>query len=324
VTSAFGQNAKLSKNAKLAERLALRWREDTPDFILKVLDDPETSDCMVNPDGEVLSETIHGKITRIGQLSPQKAEGLANLIASLMNASISAESPKLDGELPGYLARVSIVASPVSQSPVITIRKHARAIYTLDDYVNSDMLTHAQRDTLLEWVEKRLNIIVVGGTGSGKTTFLNALSLAISQINPEHRLLILEDTSELQCKGDNVVQMRSCDEMSLQELVKAILRHRPDRIIVGEVRGKEAFDLLNAWSTGHAGGLASLHANSAQGTFIRLEQLLEMAVGSPARGLIAEAIDGIVYIEKTPHGRKIKELLRVHSWDGVQYKTETV
>lgn len=313
-----------SGNPKLALRLNARWLEDTPAEIITALGDELISEIMVNHNGEVLSETSSGQFSKIGDLTRQRAEGLANLIASLMGQSISAECPKLEGELPGYPARVAILVPPAVPAPVITIRKKANVVCTLDDYVTAGALTLEQLVVLQEWVSARRNIIVVGGTASGKTTFLNALTVEISKLTPEHRLVVLEDTVELQCQADNVVQMRSSETIPLQELVKTTLRHRPDRIIVGEVRGKEVFDLLTAWSTGHPGGLASLHANSARGTFVRLEQLLQMAVQSPMSGLIGEAIDGIVYIEKTPSGRKIQELLSVQDWDGSQYRTERV
>jgi type IV secretion system protein TrbB len=174
-----------------------------------------------------------------------------------------------------------------------------------------------------DWIVTRKNILVVGGTASGKTTLINAVIAEIAKFTPEHRLIVLEDTIELQCKANNVVQMRSSEHVSLQALVKTTLRHRPDRIIVGEVRGKEAFDLLTAWSTGHPGGVASLHANSAQGAFLRLEQLLEMATQSPMRSLIGEAIDAIIYIEKTAQGRQIQQLLEVKGFDQGRYLTHS-
>jgi type IV secretion system protein TrbB len=311
-------------NTKLARRLAARWLEDTPAEIITALSDELISEIMVNHNGEVLTETVSGHFSKIAELSCQRAEGLANLIASLMGESVSSECPKLEGELPGYPARVAILVPPAVPAPVITIRKKANIVYTLEDYVAKGELSPKQLSVLEEWVSQRRNIVVVGGTASGKTTFLNALTVAIHDITPAHRLIVLEDTVELQCRADNVLQMRSSENMPLQALVKTTLRHRPDRIIVGEVRGKEVFDLLTAWSTGHPGGLASLHANSATGTFVRLEQLLQMAVQSPMSGLIGEAVDGIVYIEKNLSGRKIQELLSVCGWDGSQYRTERV
>jgi P-type conjugative transfer ATPase TrbB len=313
-----------SGNHKLSLRIASRWQEDTPASVLMALEDDLISEIMVNQNGDVLTETIGGQINKIAEISPQQAEGFANLIASLMGASVSSENAVLEGELPGYPARVAILVPPVVPAPTISIRKKAIAIYTLADYETTNALSLEQKLILQGWICQRKNILVVGGTASGKTTFMNGLVAEVSQLTPHHRLVVLEDTVELQCQATNVVQMRSSDAVPLQALVKTTLRHRPDRIIVGEVRGKEVFDLLTAWSTGHPGGLASLHANSAKGAFTRLEQLLEIAVQSPMRGLIGEALDAIVHIEKTPSGRKIQELVLVHEWDGSRYQTETV
>lgn len=164
----------------------------------------------------------------------------------------------------------------------------------------------------------------MGGTSSGKTTLINDVIQAITEHSPEHRLILLEHTVELQSAASNIVAMRSSRDVPLQALVKATLRHRPNRIIVGEVRGREAFDLLTAWSTGHPGGVASLHANSVEGAFLRLEQLLELATQSPMKTLIGKTVDAIVYIEKNGNGRKVKTLLTVDGCRNQQHQIKTI
>ncbi len=307
-----------------AERLKTRWLEDLPSCIQENLANDNVIEIMVNPDGNVLVDDLTSGIRSVGTLEASHAEGFANLIASLMGTSITAENPVREGELPFDGSRVALLIPPVVAAPTISIRRKAIQAFSLDVYVSSGSLTRQQFEQIQRWILGRKNILVVGGTASGKTTLINAIITEIARLTPEHRLIVLEDTIELQCKANNVVQMRSHEHVSLQSLVKTTLRHRPDRIIVGEVRGKEAFDLLTAWSTGHPGGVASLHANSAKGAFLRLEQLLEMATQSPMRSLIGEAVDAIVYIEKTANGREIKELLEVNGFDQGRYLTQVV
>ncbi len=289
------------------------------------MSDSQNIEFSINSDGKIFQDNLIGGISEIGYINTMDAEVLANSIASTMGKSITAEAPILEGELPGAEARVAIVIPPNVRAATISIRRKAVRLFTLDEYVKAGSLTSGQKEIILNWLLKRKNIVVAGGTASGKTTFLNALIAEIASLTQEHRLVVLEDTEELQCFAKNVVQMKSSEHVSLQALVKTTLRHRPDRIVVGEVRGKEAFDLLAAWSTGHPGGVSSIHANSAEGCFSRLEQLLEMAVQSPMRTLIGEAIDAIVYIEKTATGRVVKELLEVTRYDPLKqaYNTQS-
>ncbi len=177
------------------------------------------------------------------------------------------------------------------------------------------MLTLEHYNILKNAIKDRKNILIVGGTGSGKTTFTNAILDSIVKTHPNHRLIIIEDTAEIQCVAKNKVILRATDKVSILRLLKATMRLRPDRIIIGEVRGKEALDLLKAWNTGHPGGVATVHANSAKGGLIRMEQLISEATTANMKELIAEAIDIVVYIEKTPKNRKIKEVIEVKSFD---------
>jgi P-type conjugative transfer ATPase TrbB len=306
-----------------AERLKQRWCEDIPPCVLASLADDKIIEIMINPDGKILVDDLSSGIRSVGIIEPDKAEAFANLIASLMGTSITAENPVCEGELPFDGSRVALLIPPVVAVPTISIRRKAVQLFSLEDYVQVGSLGAAQCDVIRDWILARKNILVAGGTASGKTTLINAIIAEIARLTPEHRLIVLEDTIELQCQASNVVQMRSSEQVSLQALVKTTLRHRPDRIIVGEVRGKEAFDLLTAWSTGHPGGVASLHANSAHGAFLRLEQLLEMATQSPMRSLIGEAVDAIIYIEKTGQGRQIQQLLEVKGFDQGRYLTHS-
>lgn len=248
-------------------------------------------------------------------MSAPEANALGRRLASLLDAAVTIETPILEGELPGFPARVAIVMPPCVPSATISFRKKALQLYTLDDYVVSGIATPEQAKVIREWLAGRLNILVVGGTGSGKTTFLNALLAETVAIHPHHRLVILEDTLEIQCPAQNAIQMRSTENVSLQALVKTTLRHRPDRIIVGEVRGSEALSLLKAWNTGHPGGLSTLHANSAEAGMIRMEQLISEASVSPMPALIAEAINAVIFIERSRNVRIIKQLLKTKGYN---------
>lgn len=177
------------------------------------------------------------------------------------------------------------------------------------------MLKEKHYEFLIDAIKKRKNILVVGGTGSGKTTFTNAIIDSIVRIHPNHRLIIIEDTAEIQCAAKNKLTLRATEETSMLRLLKATMRLRPDRILIGEVRGKEALDLLKAWNTGHPGGVATVHASSAKGGLIRMEQLIAESAAAQMKELIAEAVDIVVFIEKTATSRQIKEVIEVTGFD---------
>ncbi|OPX93481.1 MAG: putative conjugal transfer protein [Pelotomaculum sp. PtaB.Bin104] len=199
---------------------------------------------------------------------------------------------------------------PIVPAPVFTIRKKALLIFTLDDYVSQGIMTERQKAAILEAVHSRQNILVTGGTGTGKTTLVNAV---LNEIAATHdRIVIIEDTLELQCSAPDTVFLRAKEGVAtMNDLLRASMRLRPDRIVVGEVRGPEALSLLKAWNTGHPGGCATVHANSARAGLTRLEQLIQEAVITVPKELIAEAVNIVIHIERCGHGRKIREIARV-------------
>jgi len=177
------------------------------------------------------------------------------------------------------------------------------------------LLKKEHYEILIDTIKNRKSILVVGGAGSGKTTFTNAIIDSIVRIHSNHRLIIIEDTAEIQCAAKNKLILRATDKVSMLRLLKATMRLRPDRILVGEVRGREALDLLKAWNTGHPGGVATVHANSARGGLIRMEQLIAEGTAAEMKELIAEAVNIVVFIEKTATGRQIKEVIEVTGFD---------
>jgi type IV secretion system protein TrbB len=203
---------------------------------------------------------------------------------------------------------------PVVAAPTFAIRKPAVAVFTLDQYVSSRIMTKAQAKNLRAAVEGRLNILVAGGTSTGKTTLTNALLAEVAKTSD--RVVLIEDTRELQCQAQNLVALRTKEGVStLSDLVRASLRLRPDRIPIGEVRGPEALDLLKAWGTGHPGGVGTIHAGSGLGALRRLEQLIQEAVVTVPRALIAETINIIAVLSGRGSERRLKELVQVQGLD---------
>ena len=269
----------------------------------------DTIEVIVNPDGRVWAERVgRGREFAGFRLEPTETERAIRLIATLTGAEVSRDRPIVSAELPPRGERFEGLLPPVVRAPCFAIRKPASQIISLDDYVASGVINDAQRLELKRAITDHANIIVAGGTGSGKTTLANALLAEIAALN--ERVVILEDTRELQCAAEDVVALRTQPgSVTLSDLVRSTLRLRPDRIIVGEVRGPEALDLLKAWNTGHPGGIATLHANSARAALARLEQLAMEASTSPPTALIAEAVDLVVFIERGgPAGRRISEI----------------
>lgn len=292
--------------------------------ICELLDDPTVIEIMLNPGGELWIERLGCPMERFGRMDAMQAETLMTSIASQINEKINAQSPILECELPLDGSRFEGMLPPVVTSPVFAIRKKAISVFTLDDYVTGGIMTQAQRMALADAVVTKQNILIVGGTGSGKTTLTNAVIREIVDSCPEDRVIILEDTRELQCEAKNAVALRAVDHADMTRLLKATMRMRPDRILVGEVRDKAAHALLKAWNTGHPGGVATLHANNAHAGLTRMEQLVKESVTTPMPELIAEAVDLIVYIEKFTGSRRVKELLRIDGHDGKKYQTRSI
>lgn len=284
-------------------------------FICEALTVPSVVEIMQNPDGQLWVERSGiGRQSQGQVLSPEQAERIIRLIASLSNFDVTREQPIVSAELPIGGQRFEGIMPPVALKPSFAIRVPAAQLFTLDDYVETGTMRDVDASALRQAIRSRQNILVVGGTGSGKTTLTNALLAEIAR--EEHRLLILEDTRELQCAAKDCVSLRTQDCVSMRDLVRSSLRLRPDRIIVGEVRGGEALDLLKAWSTGHPGGVATVHANSAADGLDRLEQLVGEVTANVPRKLISTAVNVVVGIENRGGVRRVTDILDVLGYDG--------
>jgi len=288
--------------------------------IAKALEDPDVVEIMLNPDGSLWIDRLSSGRSPMGvQLSAADGERIIRLVAAHVRAEVHAGKPLLSAELPETGERFEGALPPVTPAPAFALRKRAVGVIGLDDYVADGILVAAQAAFLRQAVHDRLNLLIAGGTSTGKTTLANALLAEIATTGD--RVIILEDTVELQCAARDHVPLRTrAGVVSMAELVRSTLRLRPDRIIVGEVRGGEALDLLKAWGTGHPGGIATVHAGSAEGALLRLEQLiLEVAV-TPPRALIAEAVNVIVYIAGRGRARRIQDIARVVGFDEHGYR----
>jgi P-type conjugative transfer ATPase TrbB len=304
-------------------RLVRKLQDALGEQICAALDDPSVVEVMLNPDGRLFIERLGQGMAAAGHMPAATAEIIIGSVAHALQSEADDERPIISGELPIGGHRFEGLLPPVVSAPTFTIRKRASRLFDLEDYVAQGIMTAPQLGVIRNAISSRLNIVVSGGTGSGKTTLANAVIAAIVEDSPEHRLIILEDTAEIQCAAENAVALHTSDTVDMARLLKSTMRLRPDRIIVGEVRDGAALTLLKAWNTGHPGGITTIHANSAASALRRLEQLTAEVSQQPMREVIGEAVDVIVSIERTDRGRQIRDVLHVESFSAGQYQTQS-
>jgi len=279
--------------------------------IAAALDDSQVVEVLLNPDGSLWVDKLGSGREATGMsLAAADAERIIRLVAAHLRIEVHSGAPIVSAELPETGERFEGVLPPVVRAPAFAIRKRAAGVIRLHQYVLDGILTEVQAAYLRQVVRDRANVLIAGGTSTGKTTLANALLDEVAATGD--RVIILEDTVELQCAADDHVPLRTKPGVvSMAELVRSTLRLRPDRIVVGEVRGAEALDLLKAWGTGHPGGIATVHAGSARGALGRLEQLIQEAVVTVPRALVAEAVDIVVFIAGRGNKRRVEEIVRV-------------
>jgi type IV secretion system protein VirB11 len=283
--------------------------------IAAALADPSVIEVMVNPDGKLwIERAAVGRRFSGEHVGSAEAERIIRLVAAHVRREVTDKTPIVSAELPGTGERFEGVMPPVAPAPCFAVRKPADVLYRLADYVSQRIMSGAQAKVLAIAVAERKNILVVGGTSSGKTTLVNALLAEVAGL--DERVVILEDTRELKCAAADCVALRTKPGVAtLADLVRSTLRLRPDRIVVGEVRGPEALDMLKAWNTGHPGGITTVHANSAAAGLYRLEQLVQEAVVTVPRNLIVEAIDIVVFLSGRGPARRVETLLELNGLD---------
>jgi len=331
-------------------RLDQKLRRELGETVLSLLVDERTEDICLNPDSSLWVKRMNAPFQRVGTMSSSQAQTALGTIAAMRGAVINHERPMLETELPLDGSRFEGLISPVVRQPVFAIRMRPKRIFRLEDYEDSEIITRKDdpRNTLRERtrvldsvrerhlshgaviraaIAEKKNILVVGSTGSGKTTLVNAILDALARIAPHDRVVSIEDTTELQCAVANYVDLRAVGSVSMLDCLRACMRLKPTRIVVGEVRGAEAHTMLKAWNTGHPGGAATVHANDGVSGLVRMETLVAEATNAPQQALIAEAIDLVVFIDEEsdlPAGRKVREVLVVTGHENGKYRVEYV
>jgi type IV secretion system protein VirB11 len=298
----------------------------------RLLADPLTTDVILNPP---VSGEPHGRlwVARIGHhrapagvMPADQAMRLIGAVAAAMGKEATPDTPSIEGVLITDGCRFQGCIAPISAGgPSFSIRKRASAVFPLSQYVAEGKLTARQRAVLEAAVRERLNILIAGGTGSGKTTLLNAVILAMTEQTPHHRFVIIEDTAELQCAAPDRAVLHTSHTMSIRDLVRVAMRSFPDRIIIGETRGPEILDILQAWNTGHEGGACTIHANTASPVqaLERVEDLLLQANPHPMPRMIARTVNLVVCIQAERGVRRVRHIARVTGHDGRAYQLET-
>ncbi len=307
----------------VAERKLEALRHALGPTVLAALEEPAVVEILANPDGRlVLDRSGEGRQDTGQSLSPEARERAIKLIADYVGETVARENPRLSGVLPGTGERFQGLLPPIVAAPAFSIRKRPAVIWGLTDYVRDGVMTEPQADALRQAAAERRNILISGGTGSGKTTLANAV-LAEPAFAGD-RVFLIEDTPELQCSAWDVVAVltrRAPVAIGVVDLVRDSLRMRPDRIVVGEMRdGAAALETLKSWNTGHPGGLSTIHANSAGDVLRRVEDLLTEVVARPPRRAIAEAVDRIVHIRRTAEGRRVEAVLAVEGLEADRYR----
>lgn len=303
------------------DRLLRKLREAFGKAICHALEDASVVEIMVNPDGQLFVERLAKGIEDHGVFEPNAAEIIIGSVAHALQTETDKDHPIISGRLPIGGHRFEGLLPPVVTAPTFAIRRRASRVIELDDYVRERVMTKGQAAAIRNAIACRLNIVISGGTGSGKTTLANAVIAEIVAAAPDDRLVILEDTAEIQCAAENSVALHTSDTVDMARLLKSTMRLRPDRIIVGEVRDGAALTLLKAWNTGHPGGVTTIHANSAISALRRLEQLTAEVSQQSMCDVIGEAVDVVISIERAGQGRRVRDVMQVRGFDGTRYET---
>lgn len=314
-----------SPHSEHEERLKTQFLNALGKDAEKLLFDEDTIEIMLNEDGSLWYESSRLGMQNTGvHVDRNNAHNLINVLASINEIYVNHNNPTLECELKFARARLQAWIPPVVENPCFVIRKHLLRSVSIEELQAYGMLDDFKLSVILEAYRNKKNILIAGGTGSGKTTLISAILQHVANKNSKERFLVIQDTPEIYSKAPNSLHLNTSYGASLSDLSRSALRARPDRIIVGELRGKEAHDLLKLWNTGHPGGLSTIHSNSSEATLTRLEQLVQEANIIPQKSIIAETIDLIVYLKKTNGKRMITEMIQVEGYDLKKYQTTKI
>lgn len=284
------------------------------------LGDPKINEIMLNPDGRLFFEIFKEGMCEAGFMDEGQSITLIRTAASILNQDLDRDRPIVSGELPYDGSRFEALLPPLSKAPCFCIRKHNAQNSSLIDLLHEGLLNKKQLQVLTTALIQRKSLLIAGATGCGKTTLINALLNELSNLNPQERVILIEDTRELNLSLKNQVSLLSNNKTSMCDLLRSTLRMRPDRLVIGEVRGSEALYLIDALSTGHQGGIASIHAGSLSQSLKRLGLLISRHPSCPKfiEPTIAEALDFIVLLKNHPY-RHIESIARVEGFDGQNF-----
>ncbi len=320
--------------AVVRTRLVDQINRSLGDSINVALKADDVSDILVNEDGRIWVERFGQPMSVVGMLDAGAAIVAINAIASCYNIVCRADNPIISCELPGDGSRFEANIPPIVKAPTIAIRKKASKVFTLADYTESGIMSVGEQRRIERAVAEHENILIAGSTGSGKTTLTNAVIAEIVAQDETERIFVLEDTPEIQCSASNRNIKQSTDTTTILDLLRSALRQRPDRILVGEVRGAVAWDLLKAWNTGHPGGICTIHSDAEpqrtkkyDAALKRLEQLSAENHQCPSamhilREVIGESVGLIIYIARSSTGgqRRVNAVVEVISGTESGYK----
>lgn len=319
----------------IRERAKTKLERDLGKDLLDKLYDPDITDLYLNADGNVWIKSKKEGKQKAGYLRPAQGKAIIETVAGFHGEEVTRYSPSIEGEFPLDDSRFSGQIGSIVLGPVFTIRKKAVSIYTLDQYVEEEIMTEKQRDEIKKAVKNKENIIVAGACGAGKTTLTNAIIHEITNTNPSDRIISIEDRRELQiCAEDkieynvsNLIDPKDGLPFSMMKLLKITLSMEPNRIIVGEVRDHVALYMLMAWNTGHGGGVCTLHANNAKDALERIIEMVSLTDFMPSKleQMIARAVQLVVSIDKRGgEGRKVRELLKVRGFKDNNFELEYI
>lgn len=297
-------------------------------LIMDALRDPSVIEIMLNPDGRLWIERYGQEQECTGELPLTQGLLILSLTASALNITVDALHPVVEGSFPLDGSRFEGTFPPlVGPGASFSLRKKAKRVITFAEYLENGVIGPEVPGIIREAILDRKNIVVVGGTSSGKTTFVNAIIHELDELCPHDRLLILEDTAELQSRAPNSVFFLTSElaGIGMRQLAKVSMRYAPRRILVGEVRDAAALELLKLWNTGHPGGIGTFHADSAEEALERLEELVEEAGVGPKQKLIGRAVDLIIHMEKTrDNARRLASIISVNNFNTKEGRYETM
>ena len=282
----------------------------------------DVQEIFVNCDGKIFVIRAGKGKEFVGYMSVDNVDGFLASVASSLNTSITKSSPTIDGMLIIDGSRISGEIPPIVTGPSMRIRKHAKTVVELSSFVDNAVMTTEQYEMIQKAIRAKRNIVIVGGTASGKTFLANSILREVSQLTPSDRILTIEDTPELNVVADDYLSWYVTDDVSMQKMLHRALRATPDRIVVGEVRGAEAYQLLKMWNTGHSGGLCTIHSDRGETDgLMRLERMCgesDEAKGMPREwigSLIGNVVHVLINIVNEGGTRKIHSIINVNSYD---------